>query len=194
MAHGQVQRYHRVTAAGVRKGVRQGFSARGYIRVLIPVETIARKGCGITRIAVIHCQVQRHHTVTTRGIGKGVFQAVRTGRDIMMFIPVKTVAGKRCRVTRIAMTHRQLQRHQAVTTARTFKHVRQTICTGGDIGVLVPIETVAGEGYGIAIIDISDGQMQGHHTVATGSIGKRVRRGNGWGLRVCCTVPREINT
>ena len=79
VAHRQVQRHHTVAAAGIRKGVRQDFRTRSYIEMLVPVETVASKGCRITRAAMPHRQMQRHHTITAANIGKGKLRSHRRG-------------------------------------------------------------------------------------------------------------------
>ena len=123
-----------------------------------------------------HRQVQRHYTITARGVGEGVFQIVRTGSNIGMLIPIKTVASKRCRVTRIAMAHCQMQGHHAVTTRGIRKRMRKRIRAGGDIRVFIPVETVASERSRVARIAVSNCQVQGHHAVATRGVSKGVRQ------------------
>ena len=91
--------------------------------MLVPVKTVAGKRRRVARVAVAHRQFQRHHRITTRGVGKGVRQAVRTGCDIRMLVPVKAVASKRCRVARIAVANRQVQRHHRITTRGVGKGV-----------------------------------------------------------------------
>ena len=45
--------------------------------MFVPIKTVAGKGRGIAHVAVAHRQFQRHHRVATRGVSKGVRQAVR---------------------------------------------------------------------------------------------------------------------
>ena len=89
--------------------------------MLVPIKTVARKRRRVARIAVAHRQVQRHHRITTRGVGKGVRQDFRTRSYIEMLVPVETVASKGCRITRVAMPHRQMQRHHTITAANIGK-------------------------------------------------------------------------
>ena len=62
--HSQVQRHHAVTAARVRERMRRRHGRRLRIGRAVPCETVASNRCRVACIAVIHSQVQRHHTVT----------------------------------------------------------------------------------------------------------------------------------
>ena len=42
----------------------------------------------------------------------------------MMFVPIKTIAGKGCGIAHVAVAHRQMQGHHAVATARIRERMR----------------------------------------------------------------------
>ena len=91
--------------------MRQAVCAGGDVRVLVPVEAVARKRRGIARVAVADRQVQCHHAVATTCIGKGVRQAVRAGSNVRVLVPVEAIACKCRRIACIIETDRQVQRH-----------------------------------------------------------------------------------
>ena len=189
--HGQMQRHNRVTTRGVGKGVRQAVRAGGDVRMFVPVETIACKRCSISCVAVAHGQVQRHHAVATRGVGKGTRQAVCAGGDVRMFVPIKTIAGKGRGISCVAVAHGQMQRHHAVATGCIRKRMRQAVCAGGDVRVLVPVEAIASERRGIARVAVAHRQVQRHHAVATRGVGERVGKCICTGSDVRVLVPVE---
>ena len=159
--------------------------------VLIPIESIARESCRVARIAMAYRQIQRHHTVTPGSVGKRVLQTVRAGGDVMVLIPIESVARESCRVARIAMAYRQMQRHHTVTPGSVGKRVRQTVRTGGNIVVLVPVEAVASKRRGIARVAVAQRQVQGYHAVAATGIGERVRQAVRAGGNIVVLVPVE---
>ena len=91
--------------------MRQAVRAGSDVRMFVPIKTIAGKGRGISCVAVAHRQMQRHHAVATGCICKRMRQAVRAGGDVRMFVPVEAITSKCRRVARIAVAHRQVQRH-----------------------------------------------------------------------------------
>ena len=60
---------------------------------------------------MVNRQVQGHHAVATGCIGKCVGKGIRTGCDVRVLVPVEAVARERRRVARVAVAHRQVQRH-----------------------------------------------------------------------------------
>ena len=191
VAHRQMQCHHRVATRCVRERVRQAVCAGGDIRMLVPVETVTSKCRRVARVAMTHRQVQGHHTVATGRIGERMGQAVRAGGDIGMLIPVKTVTSKCRSVARVAMTHRQVQGHHRVATARIRERVRQAVCAGGDVRILIPVETVARERRRVACVAVAHRQVQRHHAVATGCVRERVRQTVRTGRNVRMFVPVE---
>ena len=59
------------------------------------------------------------------------------------------------------------------------------------VGLTIPGEAVASHGGGVTGVAVVDGQVQGHHAVATGDVGELVRRGNGRSAGVGHAVPSE---
>ena len=84
-----------------------------------------------------------------------------------MLVPVEAVARKcRC-VARVAMIHRQMQRHHAVTTICVRKRVRKGIRTGSNIRMLIPVEAVTCNRRRVTRVAVIHGQVQGHHTITS---------------------------
>ena len=84
--------------------------------MLIPVEAVTSNSRRVTRVAMIHRQMQRHHAVTTICVRKRVRKGIRTGSNIRMLIPVEAVTSNSRRVTRVAVIHGQVQGHHTITS------------------------------------------------------------------------------
>ena len=61
------------------------------------------------------------------------------------------------------MTNRQFQRHHRVATAGVGECMRQVVAAGGDVRMLVPVETVACERRRVARVAVANRQFQCHH-------------------------------
>ena len=101
-----------------------GFRVRLPVTAHPCIASASLYGVGLVR-RIMNCQVQGHHTVATAGIGERVGEGIRAGGNVRMLVPVEAVARKRRRVARVAVAHRQMQRHHAVTTAGVRKRMGQ---------------------------------------------------------------------
>ena len=110
--------------------------------MLVPVETVTCNRRRIASVAMTYRQVQSHHTVAARSIGKRVGKRIRTGGYIRMLVPVETVASNRRGIARVTMAYRQMQSYYAVAATGIGKRVGKRIRAGGNIRVLVPVETI----------------------------------------------------
>ena len=187
----QMQSHHTVTAARVRVSMlrRNGWSFR--IGRAMPSETDTSKRSSITCVAVPHCQMQRNHAVAAGGVRERVRRCNSRCRCISLAIPCKAITCGRCRVARVTVPHGQVQGHHAVTAAGIRERMRQGFRAGGDACMLVPVKTIACKRRGIARTAVIHSQVQRHHAVTAARVRERVRRSNGWSLRIGCAVPCE---
>ena len=94
--------------------MRQGFCTGGDSMIFVPVETVAGNRCRVACIAVIHSQVQRHHTVAAARVRERMHRSNGRGFRIGCAVPSKAVTSNRCRIARVAVSHRQMQRHNTI--------------------------------------------------------------------------------
>ena len=87
-----------------------------------------------------------------------------------MLVPVEAVAGKGSGVASVAVTDGQMQGHHGIAATRVRESMGERLSGFGNVRMLVPVETVASESSSVAGIAVSDGQVQGHHTVAARSV------------------------
>ena len=191
VADSQVQGHHGVAARGVGEGMRQVVAAGSDVGVFVPVEAAAGEGCRVACVGMADRQVQGHHRVTARGVGEGMRQVVAAGSDAGVFVPVEAAAGEGCRVTRVGMADRQVQGHHGVAARGVGEGMCQIVAAGGDTGVLVPVEAVAGEGCCVTCVGVANGQVQGHHGVAARRIPEGMFQGVAAGGDAGVLVPVE---
>ena len=170
VVHREVEGDDGVAAGGVREGVGEIIAGGREIRMLVPVEGLADNRRSVTRIAVVHRQVQRYHGVATGNVREGVGERLSGFGDVRMLIPVEAVTGNRRSVARVAVTDGEMQRHHTVAAARVREGVGERLGGFGDVRMLVPVEAVACKSGGITSIAVTDGQVQRHHRVATADV------------------------
>ena len=139
-------------------------------------------------------QVQSHHTVAAAGVRERVRRCNGRGGCVCGSIPCKTVAGERRGIARVAVAHRQVQRHQRVATIDILKHARRSNGRSFRIGRAVPCEAVTSMSSRIAINNSPDIQMQSHHTVTAARVRVSMLRRNGWSFRIGYAMPSETDT
>jgi hypothetical protein len=97
--------------------------------------------------------MQRHHTVATASVRKGMRQRFRGRGDVRMLVPVVTVARERCRVAGSAVIEGEVKGYQRVTAGHIGR-IRRIIAWLG-VGSAVPGEAVACERRGVARIAVT---------------------------------------
>ena len=187
----QMQCHHRVATRCVGEGISWcNFRSFGK-SCAIPSEAIASKGSSITCVAMSNSQMQCHHRVATRCVGKSIsggnFRSFGIGRTI----PVKTVAGESGSIAGIAVSDSQMQCYHRVTTRSIGKSMSRSNFRSFGICCAIPCEAIACECSGISSVAVSDSQVQCHHRVATRCIGEGMSGSNFRSFGISCAIPCE---
>ena len=188
---GEVQGHHGVAAADICESMCERLGRLGDASMLIPVVAVAGKGGGVAGVAVADGEVQGHHGVAAADIREGMRERLGGLGDIRVLVPVEAVAGESGGVAGVAVSDGEVQRHHGVAAAGIREGMGERLGGLCDIRVLVPVEGVAGEGGGVAGIAVTDGEMQGHHGVATQHVGEGVGERLGGFRDVRVLVPIE---
>ena len=187
----QVQCHHRVATRGIGEGMGRCYIWSFGIGCSVPCETVAGKGSSITSVAMSDSQMQCHHRVATRCVGKGIsgsnFRSFGIGRTI----PVKTVAGESGSIAGIAVSDSQMQCYHRVTTRSIGKSMSRSNFRSFGICCAIPCEAIACECSGISSVAVSDSQVQCHHRVATRCIGEGMSGSNFRSFGISCAIPCE---
>ena len=167
VSDGEMQGHDGVAAADIREGVGECLGGLGNASMLIPVESVAGKGGGVSSIAVTDGEVQGHHGVAAAGIREGMGERLGGLGNARVLIPVEGVAGESGGVAGIAVANGEVQGHHGVATQHVGEGVGERLGGFRDVRVLVPIEAVACEGGGVADTGGQNGQMQRYGAVAS---------------------------
>ena len=148
-----------VADSGLADGELQGIDARATVAVDVlessgagSVVSGIMPGVGVAGVfregivgAVVHLELQLHHTVATRGVGERVGGLIVVAGVEVAVDPTQTVAGNNFVSTRVAVVDGEPQRHYTVATVGGRARVGVGRCCrrGCRIGVVMPRETVA---------------------------------------------------
>ena len=168
---GEVQCNHGVAATLVGEDMCV-ITAHGEVGVLVPVETVVSQSGGVAGVGVVDDEVQCHDRIAAVGGSKRLRIISRLGVNII--VPRVTVA---CGCFD-KLSHRgidsQVQCHNGVTTRRIRNRpcIVAALC---EVGLLVPVETVAGHGGGIAGVGVFHGKMQCNNRITSVGSGECLR-------------------
>ena len=188
---GQVQRHHTVAASQVlhREGGSLGRS--GGVGRAVPCEAFASHSGGVTGGADVDGQVQRHHTVATEHTFEGVGRGYGRSGGVVRAVPSEVVASRGGGIRSIGVDNRQVQRHHTVATSLVLHREGGSHSRSGGVVRAVPGEGLASHSGGVTGGADVDGQVQRHHTVATGEVGRGVGRSHSRSGGVVLTMPGE---
>ena len=162
------------------------------ISVLVPVEGVANHSVGITGVTVIDSQMQGHHRVAPRNICKRVSRRNYWRFVVCFAVPGELVTGYRVGVACVAVTDGQMQRHHGIAARSVSKRKRGSNSRSLIVCLTVPRELITCEGSGVSSIGMTNGQMQGHHGIATGSVDEGMRRLDHRRFVVSTVIPSEL--
>ena len=185
----QIQCHHRVATRGVGESMCRGDSRSLGERLTIPGEAVASECGGVTGVAVTNGQMQCHHGVATRGVGKGMCRGNGWSLIECLAIPVEAVASECGCVASVAVTDGQMQRHHRIATRSIGESMRWSDIGSFIIGRSIPGKAVAGESGGVTSVTVTNDQMQCDDRVATRSIGEGMRRSDIGSLIIGRSIP-----
>ena len=134
--------------------------------MLVPIERVACERRRVARSGVVDGEVKGYHTVAAGHIGR--IGRIIAGLSVGGAMPREVLTGNGGGVSRVAVTDRQMQRHHTVAAACVRECVRQRLCGGGDVRMLVPVEAVTSERRRVARSGVVDGEVKGYQRIATG--------------------------
>ena len=160
--------------------MRQLLGGGGDAGVLVPVEALASHGSGVAGGGVVDGEVQRHGAVAAGNVGEDVRRGDGRSLGVGHTVPLEAFASHGGGVTGGGVVDGEVQRHGAVAAGDGGEHMRQGLGGGGDAGVLVPVEALAGRSDGVAGGAVVHGEDQRDDAVTA--------VGGGEGLTVGATL------
>ena len=165
VTNGQMQCDDRVAARDVGEGMRRRNARSLSVGAVVPGETVASEGGGVTGVAVTDGQMQRDDGVATRDVGEGMRRCNARSLGVGAVVPGEAVASEGGSVTGVAVTNSQMQGHHRVAARCVGECMRGRNVRSLSVGAVVPGEAVASEGGGVTGVAVADGQMECHHGV-----------------------------
>ena len=144
--------------------------------------------------ALIDSQIQRHHAVTTCGVGISVRRCIRTIR-VIRIPPSKAIASHNRRITQSGVVNRQMQRYSRIAprSISTNKDVCWHLCASGIRHTIDPSIRITSGNSCITSSRVINRQMQRHSAITPSSIStnKSVRQRFCAFRYFCGTIPSK---
>ena len=173
-------------------GERLRVIARGVINGAVPNVLVAADHIERRSVAVPDGQVESDGGVAPRNICKRVSRRNYWRFVVCFAVPGELVTGYRVGVACVAVTDGQMQRHHGIAARSVSKRKRGSNSRSLIVCLTVPRELITCEGSGVSSIGMTNGQMQGHHGIATGSVDEGMRRLDHRRFVVSTVIPSEL--